>query len=233
MSTVSYVETDNRCSCKFSGMDAAETIRIARERQDLSQKQVADRVGMTQQSYEAIEAGRTQRSKFLPRIAKVLGLDLAELDPALKEPETAAVIPAAELISSTRDFRVYASAEGGPGEIIRSAEPVDWVPRPAIVQHASLAYGLIITGDSMVPEFEPGDTAIVNPQFPTHGGTTCIFYTEREGEARATIKRLTRTSSDKWFLRQWNPPHGMKHDFTLSRKEWAVCHRVLGKYYRQ
>lgn len=213
-------------------MGNADIIRAAREGLGLSQKQVAARVGMTQQSYEAIEAGRTQRSKFLARIANVLSIDPATLDDHLKEEPAADPILKAEILGP-RDFPVHASAEGGPGEIVRSAEPVDWIPRPAPVQHVKEAYGLIVTGESMSPEFEPGDVAIVNPRFPVIGNTTCIFYAELNGEARATIKRLRREATDKWLVKQWNPPDGMKQDFTLSRKEWGVCHRVLGKYYRQ
>jgi hypothetical protein len=27
------------------------------------------------------------------------------------------------------------------------------------------------------------------------------------------------------------PLRGAQHEFTLSRKEWGICHRVPGKYY--
>jgi phage repressor protein C with HTH and peptisase S24 domain len=84
----------------------------------------------------------------------------------------------------------------------------------------------------MVPEFEPGDIALVNPHLPVVLDTTCIFHAAREDEVRATIKRLRRKTGDTWYLRQWNPPEGTKAEFTLSRKEWPICHRVVGKYSR-
>lgn len=216
-------------------MEANEKLREARDRLRLSQKQVADRVGMTQQSYEAIEAGRTKRSKFLPRLAQLLGIPLSELDPGVT-PEPGRPIGdvgARPSLPIERDFPVYTAAEGGPGEIIRSPDPVDWMPRPEPVTKVRDAYGLHIVGESMVPEFEPGDVALVNPALPIIGNTTCIFYTEVDGEARATIKRLRRATPESWLVRQWNPPEGQKQDFTLNRKQWAICHRVLGKYYRQ
>lgn len=210
-------------------MTLGEKIRQRREELKLSQKQVADRVSIRQQSYEAIEAGRTQRSKFLPRIAQLLGLPMSELDPEITpSPETAAQ-QGRPLISPERDFPVYSAAEGGAGEIIRSSDPVDWVPRPEPVARVKDAYGLYIVGESMAPEFEPGDIALVNPALPLVGNTTCILYAEREGEARAMVKRLLRATPKEWQLRQWNP----KKDFSLSRKEWGICHRVLGKYSRQ
>jgi phage repressor protein C with HTH and peptisase S24 domain len=109
---------------------------------------------------------------------------------------------------------------------------VDWLPRPAPVAHVRRAYGLYISGESMVPEFEPGDIALVNPHLPPVPDTTCVFYGEQRDEVRATIKRLRRKSGDTWYLKQWNPPEGMKAEFTLSRAAWPICHRVIGKYSR-
>jgi len=68
-----------------------------------------------------------------------------------------------------RDFAVYATAEGSPGEIIRSTDPIDFIARPAPVAHVREAYGLVITGESMVPEYKPGETALINPLLPGHG----------------------------------------------------------------
>jgi phage repressor protein C with HTH and peptisase S24 domain len=85
----------------------------------------------------------------------------------------------------------------------------------------------------MVPEFEPGDVAMVNPHLPIVADVTCIFYGERDGATRATIKRLVRQTPDVWHVKQWNPPEGMKAQFTLSRSEWQLCHRTLGKYSRR
>lgn len=137
------------------------------------------------------------------------------------------------LMMPGRDFPIYASVEGGAGEIIRSTDPVDWHPRPAQVAHVKNAYGLFVVGESMAPEFDPGDIALVNPILPAIAGKPCIFYSEKDGEARATIKRYQRATADKWHVFQHNPPRGGTHEFTLSRKEWSICHRVLGKYYPQ
>ena len=63
--------------------------------------------------------------------------------------------------------------------------------------------------------------------------SACIFYAEKSGEARATIKYLRRITADSWHVSQWNLPDDMKRDFTLPRREWGVCHRVLGKFSRR
>jgi phage repressor protein C with HTH and peptisase S24 domain len=110
---------------------------------------------------------------------------------------------------------------------------VDFMARPAPLIHVRDSYGLLITGTSMEPEYRQGDTALVNPHLPVIQGEVYIFYAEKAGEARATIKYLRRVSADKWLLSQHNPPDGMAKDFTLARREWQWAHRVIGKYSRR
>jgi phage repressor protein C with HTH and peptisase S24 domain len=219
-------------------MKIGQRIRRRREELRLSQADLGRQVGVSQATIDKIESGHTARSRYLPMIAVKLGLPLEELDPglvALRESGTlsAPVLPMAELVGSDRDFPIHASAEGGQGQIIVTSDAVDFMPRPSPLAHVKGAYGLYITGESMVPEFEPGDIAMVNPHLPIVPDVTCIFYGEREGSARATIKRLIRQTPDQWQVKQWNPPEGTKHQFTLSRTEFPVCHRVLGKFSRR
>lgn len=215
-----------------------EALITAREAKGLSQPGLAKLAGCSQQLIGALETGATKSTKFLPKIAHALEVDPGILDtdwagislPPEPPPE---IIAESALLMPGRDFPIYASVEGGPGEIIRSTDPVDWHPRPAQVAHVKNAYGLFVVGESMAPEFDPGDIALVNPILPAMAGKPCIFYAEKDGEARATIKRYQRATADKWHVYQHNPPRGGTHEFTLSRKEWSICHRVLGKYYPQ
>jgi phage repressor protein C with HTH and peptisase S24 domain len=209
-----------------------DALRTAREEARLSQLDLARMAGVSQQLIAAIETGRTRSTKFLPRIALALSRRPGELDPdwlSVDEPRTATA-PAS---FGDRDLPVYASAEGGEGQIIVSADPMEVIPRPSPVAGVRDAYAVYITGESMMPEFEPGDLAIVNPNLPPIAGVTCIFYGEKSGTACATIKRLRRQTPDAWHVRQWNPPEGMKEDFTLRRADWPICHRTVGKHSRR
>jgi transcriptional regulator with XRE-family HTH domain len=213
-------------------MEPGEVIREAREKRGWSQKDLADRVGVTQVAVAKIESGATVHSKFLPKIAQILGLDLADLDHTLK----GVTLPGEgrPFLNEMRpDFRIYASAEGGPGEIIRSIEPIDFIPRPSHLIHVKDAYGLLVTGSSMAPEYKHGEMAIVEPSLPVMPDEVHIFYAEKDGEARATIKHLRRATAERWLVSQHNPPEGMAKDFTLSRKEWGIAHRVTGKWARR
>lgn len=216
-------------------MEPGDRIKETRERRKWSQAELGRKVGISQVAIKKIESGETQNSRFLPRIAAILELPLGELDPksapGFAEGSTP-FIPGSQL-TGRRDFPIHASAEGGPGQIIVDSDPVDWVPRPAPVLHVRDSYGLLITGTSMEPEYRQGDTAIVNPHLPVIGDEVYVFYSETEGEAKATIKHLRRATQDVWHVTQWNPPDGTKREFTLPRREWRWAHRVLGKYSRR
>lgn len=218
---------------KIGVMKVGHKIIEARKAKGYSQETLAEMASTTQSTIDRIERDDFKRMPSpLPKVAKILGLALEDLDPsftAISASPAGLILSKADLMRPGQDFPVYASAEGGPGEIVRSSDPIDFVPRPAPVQHVKEAYGLIVTGTSMEPEFRPGDTLLVNPRLPLIGGEAYVFYSEVEGEARATVKNLRRATSDSWLVRQWNP----EKDFALKKKEWRVCHRVLGKYGRQ
>jgi phage repressor protein C with HTH and peptisase S24 domain len=206
-----------------------ERVRLERERRGWSQAQLANRVGISQPAIKKIESGEIRQSKFLPKIAQVLGVRLEELDPSLPGVDLPP-LPEPRRILGERDFPIHSSAQGGPGQIIVTHDPVDFITRPAPLIHVRDSYGILITGTSMEPEFREGETALVNPHLPVISAEVYIFYAEKAGEARATIKYLRRAAQEKWLVSQHNPPEGMAKDFTLSRREWQWAHRVIGKY---
>jgi phage repressor protein C with HTH and peptisase S24 domain len=214
--------------------EIGKAVRFERERKGMSQEDLADIVGGGQSTIGRIENGDFKRiPSVLPAIFQVLGIDAAAVAPDLAGLPAPQIGPIIQKVLGPDDFKVYASAEGGPGEIILSTDPVDMIPRPSVVANIREAYGLIITGTSMWPEYRHGETAIVNPLLPFQPGEVHIFYAEREGAARASIKELRRATPDNWLVSQHNPPEGKSKDFSLPRKDWRWAHRVLGKYSRR
>lgn len=221
----------------MSESDQAKTngrlIRLRREERGWTQIQLAEKVGTTQQTIVKLEKGTIKRTSLYPKIAAVLDIELSILVPDIVAPNgPKTLIPERDIRGDVEDLPVHSAAEGGPGEIIVSSDPVTWVLRPAPLANVARAYGIIIVGDSMAPEFEAGDIALLNPHLPPVGGHTYVFYSEGDGEARATIKRLIRASNGLWHVQQWNPPKGQRAEFTLSRKEWGKAHRVVSKNYK-
>lgn len=213
-------------------------LRYAREQKGLSQEDIADALGIGQSTIGRIENGEFKRIPGgLYQYASYVGLTVEEL--GLAEVGGATVhVPVARVpalppvadIYGAKDFPIYAAAEGGPGEILRSVEAVDWWPRPIEVQKVKGAYGMYIVGESMVPEFRPGHVAVINPNLPHIADRSYIFYAETEdGAVRATVKFLRKQTGDGWHVMQHNPPAGQKSDFVLSKKLWKVAHRIVGR----
>lgn len=240
MSNTIVIGTDDNRGSRIGTMESetwgqkrGRRIREAREAKDWSQGDLAEKTGVSQPAIKKIEDGGG--SSYMARVFLALGLNPAEIEPPHNTPESqleALQFGAVEerLLPSPRlDFPIYAAAEGGPGEIIRSSDPVDYVGRPAPLAKVEKAYGLYVIGESMVPEYRPGDIALINPRLPVIGGEVYVFYAELDGEARATIKHLRRQTADKWLVSQHNKPK----DFELRRGEWQWAHRAIGKYSRQ
>lgn len=215
-----------------------EIVRNARELKGLSQEEVAEIVGGGQSTIGRIENGDFKRlPSALPALVELLGIKPEDIElmgtslvPSLAVKRAASGLPPVGDPYGPRDFAIYSAAEGGPGEVIRSADPVDWWPRPIEVAQVKGAYGIYIVGDSMAPEFEPGHVAVINPHLPLVAGKPYIFYAEMpDGSARATVKRLRSHTHDCWRLTQHNPPNGQEGDFELPRDPWRWAHRIVGR----
>jgi phage repressor protein C with HTH and peptisase S24 domain len=118
---------------------------------------------------------------------------------------------------------------GGDGHMIVNFDPIDHVKRPAVLQNVKGGYGILVKGDSMVPAYREGDTALVNPHLPPSRDTDVVLYhtpPKERGEELAIIKRLTGMNDKQWKLEQYRPAL----EFSESRIDWPVCHRVVGKY---
>jgi hypothetical protein len=124
---------------------------------------------------------------------------------------------------------IFSGAAGGGGKLIVGSDVVDRVEMPAELENVTGAYGIMVDGSSMEPEFWPGDYAYVNPVLrPMRGQPHVFYHTPPLGEdAEAIIKRLTGWNDREWDLQQWNPAK----DFKESRKIWPIAHRVVGKKY--
>lgn len=214
-----------------------QIIKRERETRKWSQGKLARMVGTNQQTIGKIELDEINQSSFLPQIAMALELDLAVLIPTLLKRESPkeirSPIPESDLRGNIADFPVHAATQGGRGEIIVSSDPVAWILRPSPVAGISRAYGIIVVGESMIPAFRPGHTAIINPHAPPTRDETFVFYAEGpDGEVRATIKHLRRWTDTTWFVTEWNSENEKRRDFKLSRKEWGKCHLVVGNNFK-
>lgn len=207
--------------------EIAALVLARRNELGLSQTELAKRVGTTQATIDKIENDRSERSRFLPAVFAALGLPMDQIAAEVLRPPLVTAIPAKGSRSKGGDLPVYASAQGGEGEMIISFEPIDYVSRPGVLMNVRDGYAMYVVGDSMSPRYEPGDMALVNPhRAPKSGDDLVLFKQAPVGPTEALVKRLVRATADRWNLTQFNPGK----ELALSRREWPVCHVIVGRY---
>lgn len=212
-----------------------ERVRSRRVALDKSQEWLAKQAGTSQTTIDKIEHGRSRRSRFLPAVYAALGLPLDELVPGMASVTTEGLDgegekePLAFPAGTKKDLPVFSSAEGGPGGIIFSPEPIDYVIRPDPLANVKSGYAMYAVGESMSPAFEQGDLLLINPHLPYRAGDDVLIYRVEHGQNEAVVKRLRRATAEQWQLEQFNPAKNL----TLPRALWPVCHVIVGKYSRR
>lgn len=201
-----------------------KNVRRLREQAGMSVNRLAREIGVRLNTIQAIEAGKTQKSKHLPDIARIFMVPLSEIDPAQRSNGTnPAVVPAREL-TGERDVPVYGTTEAGEGVMVLTSEPVDKADRPASLTHVPDAYGVIVTGSSMVPAVRAGDIVVVHPHKHPRREDLCVFRSEKHGEFCSTIKEFVAETKDGWRVKRYRP---QEREFVLKRSEWPQCHVVV------
>jgi phage repressor protein C with HTH and peptisase S24 domain len=231
------------CEKPIMDKDFAFRLRTARESKNMSQADLAALIGRDKSSISLLEGGKRGASiDFVARLARALdrsedwlafgkGQMLQTREPIAGERPadvfTPKLIPGNELVGDQRDLPVYAAAKGGDGHVIITFDPISYMKMPAVLQGVKGGYGLLLSGDSMVPAYRPGETALVNPNLPPMRDEDVILYhTSEMDENEAIIKRLVGFNDREWMLEQYNP----HKEFKEFRGDWPVCHRVVGKY---
>lgn len=205
------------------------TLKDAMHRAGLNGAQLARKAGCQPPEISRLIAGnRKITPAWAKRLAPHLGIDPADL--IFEGPAQAAsegiYKPPPQFIGD-RDLPVFAAVEGGTGDLDVSTEPVELVPRPWYLGEVRDGFAVIVTGESMVPAYNPGDMAIVNPRLPFMRDKIHIFTAESSNtHYKATIKHLVAVTPKVWKVEQFNP----KKTFELPRDVWTHARRVVGKY---
>lgn len=87
--------------------------------------------------------------------------------------------------------------------VLRDVEVDEYLP--PIQECGRNGYGLIVTGESMLPKFEPGDRIYVNPDFQVSDlKTNDLVIVACNGDSEATFKKLI-VEGGGMFLEPLNP----------------------------
>ncbi len=126
-----------------------------------------------------------------------------------------------------KDVPVMGTAAGSHerGAFQLSSEPIDYVRRPPTLMHAKNIYSLYVEGESMVPQFSPGDLLFLNPDKPPHIGDPVVIQvqTSAEGNFEATLGILLKRTAGTVTIQKHNPSAMIE----IDRATIAYMHKVL------
>lgn len=130
--------------------------------------------------------------------------------------------PAQHFSSNARDLiPVRSAARGGDEqEMFLEDGPVDFVPRPYVLDKVKGAYALYMVGDSMSPKYEPGYTLYVNPFKPPRPGRGVVIFKKNNA---VLVKLFKSISRNEVVLEQLNP----KRELRINRAEIDHLHLIV------
>ncbi|MBF0140587.1 MAG: helix-turn-helix domain-containing protein [Magnetococcales bacterium] len=220
-------------------MNISNRIQIARKHAKLTQKELADRVGVSQTALNRLECGRSKSSRRTVAIALTCGVDPIWLETGhgemLLRGAGSGVTPeeVAKAVKDGEFHRVPLFArlplisweEAGRlcMEPIESFHPTAEAWLPIAPKGSDKTFALRVPDDSMTPEFREGEFIIVDPVLP--GKHNQFVVACAEGDTAATFKQLM-ISGSKTYLKPLNTRYPLMDVPGGVR----VCGVVVGKY---
>lgn len=160
-------------------MSLAARFRNRRMDLHLTQTEVANAAGVSQQSIESIESGRTKKPRNLLDLAKALKCSPNWLLNGKN------ITPISEI---TRRIPILSSIQAG-----KLTEPPQFFDQEGDFEYiytdedtSETTFALRINGDSMAPVFHTGDVVIIDRDSSPHPGE---FVAAKNGHHEATFKK--------------------------------------------
>lgn len=219
-----------------------ERLRQAREAKFKYASEAAAALGVTPSTYRAHENG--QNAFYLDEAkvyAKKFGVDplwlmaedaIASNDNSrvssgpIEVPEPSNASKTGVQIVRGPKIPLYGAAVGGEdGEFVLNGNHLDDIFAPPSLSGIGEAYAVQITGSSMEPRYEDGETVFVNPKRRPVKNDYVIaeIHVDENNPPLAYIKRLVRRTDKELVLEQFNPPKKLTFDGHLVKS----CHYVL------
>ena len=156
-------------------------VREMRERAGLTQKQLADRLGITQQSVYYYESGdRDIKASVLVEMSQILGCTVSDLLGFA----TAKIVNQGSTDTHAPVFGKIAA--GTPREALRVSGDSLWVS-PALKQSHPNGFWLTVSGNSMNRLFADGSLVLIDPDAEVRNGDVAVVFVNGDD---ATLKRV-------------------------------------------
>lgn len=173
----------------------ATRLKVARKNAGKTQLEVANKVGISQPAYQALETGRNQKSAYLSEISDYLGVDLNWLVNGDKKPEKAVSITPSSNISLVdtplRQIPLLDYVQAGLFHDV-GYDGINSIGDSYTTYQGykpECVFALKVEGLSMAPDFMPGDELIVDASLEAKPGSLVIAQEIQHGVARTTFKK--------------------------------------------
>lgn len=211
---------------RVDGLIVKET-RLAKH---MTVRELAARVGCTEQTITRIEAGLTKQSKYAPLIKAALGIEPMpmqapkSLEQLSKSTEHPSNLP---LISPKNDLPLYVTVGRSDPDTYRILpNPVALVSRPGFLMSVVNAYSLINPNDEMEPEFSTGDNILVDPNLEPKPGRSHIFYARNGG---VKLRRLLAIGDVDYVVTTHRRLQGKEAD-CFHKDDYFKVHLIVGRH---
>ena len=223
-------------------MTLSERIQMARKQAKLTQKELADRVGISQTAVHKLECGRSRSSRRTVSIALTCGVDPIWLDTGLGEMSLVGAIPGMDqnaLAKAAEEGEIYrapifarlplisweeANQYCSDRETTESFHPREvefWIP--VAPRSSDRSFALRVPDDSMQPEFQEGEIIIVDPTL--QGKHNQFLVARMEDDDAATFKQLIIVGN-----RQYLKPLNSRYPLIDVHGTLHTCGVVVSKY---
>ena len=222
-----------------------EKIRERREALGLSQAELAKRADISQAAINKIESGKVARSRFMPRLAKILSIPLVELDTDFDADLIRKRMPPMEVENRLFDGTylddqqgntpVYQFNPGQENEMWLLNEPSGSIDRPPFLdKYGNDVIAVIINTNVMAPELHNGDIVFVSDALSTLVGSINIFISKHYKTPRSRLCKIGRviaTNSNQWAIQTLSVSKRSEDTEVLKTDDWFEGLRVIANYY--
>ncbi|MGB0662809.1 MAG: XRE family transcriptional regulator [Pontibacterium sp.] len=201
----------------------ANRLKLRMSELGLSQREVAERTGMSQVAIHNLTSGKSLATRKITELATTLNCSAEWLQQGVSQSQ-----PAPENYTNIPFLDVELAA--GNGKHIDTEQVEEWIPistewilENRFSKHALAA--VTVKGDSMVPRLQDGDAILVNTEdrTPTSGN---IYAIAVDSELR--VKRLIKRMDGAWIISSDNKSNPAYQDEVISHHNFEQL-RIIGR----
>ena len=211
----------------FAFMNLSQRLKAARKHAGLTQKELADKTGVSQPVVSQLESGTSLKSVHIAKLANACGVDPLWLSEGagemLGKRADANSGPDENGSPSKKDYALIpqytARASAGNGyhnDHVELKEGLvfkrDWLARLSLKEDACCV--IYAEGSSMEPTISDGDVLLIDRSstLPRNGKV----YAIQRPDGSHSIKRLIQSFSGEWIIRSDNPDKTLYPDEPIS-----------------